>query len=112
MDKQNFGKRLKTARKSKYLTGEKLSDICHINATYLRQIEAGVKVPSMFVFVSLCNALEVSPTYLLQDTICENELSSIPVLTELWEAAAPEQIGVVTAMICSALGQLARRYNI
>ena len=70
------------------------------------QLEAGAKVSSLFVFTCLCNALEVSPTYLLQDTVCENELSNIRILSELWEAASPSQIGIVAAMVSSVLGQL------
>ena len=41
MDKKAFGSRLRQARKDRGLTSEKLSELCNINATYLRQIEGG-----------------------------------------------------------------------
>ena len=41
MDKKELGRRVNIARKDRGLTSEKLSELCHINATYLRQIEAG-----------------------------------------------------------------------
>ena len=39
MDKKAFGNRLRQARKDRGMTSEKLSELCNINATYLRQIE-------------------------------------------------------------------------
>ena len=47
MDKKELGRRVNIARKDRGLTSEKLSELCHINATYLRQIEAGKKSPSL-----------------------------------------------------------------
>lgn len=58
MDKKLLGKRINTARKERGWTSERLSEACNINATYLRQIEAGTKVPSLQVFVLLCEALQ------------------------------------------------------
>ena len=47
MDKKLLGKRINMARKERGWTGERLAETCSINATYLRQIEAGTKVPSL-----------------------------------------------------------------
>ena len=69
MDKKLLGKRINTARKERGWTSERLSEACNINATYLRQIEAGTKVPSLQVFVLLCEALRVSPSYLLVEVL-------------------------------------------
>ncbi|MCQ5130955.1 helix-turn-helix domain-containing protein [Butyricicoccus faecihominis] len=105
-DKGYMGKRLKAARKSKGLTGERLAESCYINATYLRQIEAGRKLPSLPVFITLCKALEVSPTFLLVDSIDKNELSGLGELAALWSTATPDQLELVTAMIRSVLEHL------
>ena len=69
MDKKLLGRRINAARKDRGWTSEHLSEICNINATYLRQIESGAKTPSLQMFVSLCEALKVSPTYLLADSL-------------------------------------------
>ena len=98
-----MGQRIKTARKDKALTGERLSELCNINATYLGQIEGGRKVPSLPVFISICNQLAVSPTYLLEDFLTDHELSNFTTLAALWEMATPSQIKIVTAMVKSAL---------
>ena len=99
MDKTLLGKRINTARKERGLTSERLSEACGINATYLRQIESGAKVPSLQVFVLLCQALRVSPTYLLPDL----GLQDMDALLELCRTATPKQLTMITAMIRSAL---------
>lgn len=58
MDKKLLGKRINMARKERGWTGERLAEACSINATYLRQIEAGSKVPSLPVFVSALSGAE------------------------------------------------------
>ena len=77
MDKTLLGKRINTARKERGLTSERLSEACGINATYLRQIESGAKVPSLQVFVLLCQALRVS-TYRTREmtNFCPRRFSS------------------------------------
>lgn len=103
MDKKLFGKKLNLARKAKGLTSEKLSELCNLNATYIRQIEAGAKVPSLPVFVTLCKELTVSPSYLLSDVLSNYDLGEMDELLELWQKATPAQIKMITAMIKSAL---------
>lgn len=83
MDKKLLGKRINMARKERGWTGERLAETCSINATYLRQIEAGTKVPSLPVFVSLCQALNVSPTYLLVEVLPQQGNQDIDALLEL-----------------------------
>lgn len=103
MDKKAFGKRLNQARKERGLTGERLAELCSINATYLRQIEGGVKVPSLPIFISLCQNLRVSPNYLLKDMLGDNEYSGIAELMELLNTASPDQIRLATCMIKAAI---------
>ena len=101
MDKKLLGKRINIARKERGWTSERLSEACNINATYLRQIESGAKVPSLQVFVLLCEALKVSPTYLLAEVLPSMELQNMDVLLELWQTATPRQITMITSMIRS-----------
>ncbi len=103
MDKKLLGRQINRARKDRGLTSEKLSEACHINATYLRQIESGAKVPSLSVFVSLCRELKVSPSYLLVEVLPDSEIRDMDVLLELWQSATPTQIRIISSMIKSAL---------
>ena len=77
MKKNGLGRRINEVRKDRRLTADKLSEVCNINATYLRQIEGGTKMPSLPVFIDICNALKISPDYLLRDVLDANEVSRI-----------------------------------
>lgn len=103
MEEKGLGKRINRVRKDRGLTAEKLSEACSINATYLRQIEGGGRTPSLPLFISICNALHVSPDYLLQDSLNENEVSRIRELTALWENTTPSQQEIAAAMIRAVL---------
>lgn len=54
MDEKGLGKRINMARKERGYTADRLSELCSINATYLRQIEGRTKVPSLPVFINIC----------------------------------------------------------
>ena len=103
MERKTLGKRINIVRKDHGINAEQLSEICNINATYLRQIEGGTKLPSLPVFVDICNALKISPDYLLQDELVSNELSAIHELTELWECSTPSKQSLAAAMLKAAL---------
>lgn len=103
MEKNGLGKRINTVRKDRGLTADKLSEICNINATYLRQIEGGVKIPSLPVFIDICNALKISSDYLLQDELTENEISTIHEIEILWKDTSPSKQELALSMIKTVL---------
>lgn len=103
MENNGLGKRINVVRKDRSLTAERLSEMCNINATYLRQIEGNVKMPSLSVFIDICRALKISPDYLLQDELPENEISKIREIEALWKDASPSKQALVLAMIKAAL---------
>ena len=88
MEQSKLGKRINEVRKSRGLTADKLSELCNINATYLRQIEGGAKI---------------SPDYLLQDELSENEISKIHEIEMLWKDAPLSKQELALAMIKAAL---------
>ena len=101
MEGKGLGKRINMVRKDR--GSDRLSELCNINATYLRQIEGGIKVPSLPVFINICNALKISPDYLLRDALEDNEVSKIRELAELWESTSPSQQEIAVAMIRAVL---------
>ena len=103
MEKKMLGKKINTARKDCGLTGEKLSEACNINATYLRQIEAGIKMPSLPVFITLCKELRVSPSYLLSDILSNCGITEIDTFSSLYQQATPKQLQLISTMVKSAL---------
>lgn len=106
MDRTGLGRRIKSARKDKGLTGEKLSELCNINATYLRQIEGGSKTPSLPMFVELCRQLNVSPSYLLADSLDNYTSNGTEQIFDLLKNATPTQGELIYKMIQSAMSAI------
>lgn len=103
MERKGLGKRINEVRKDRGLTADKLSESCNINATYLRQIEGGTKMPSLPVFIDICKALHISPDYLLQDDLDGNEISRIREIEALWKDASPSEQELVFTIIKAVL---------
>ena len=60
-------------------------------------------MPSLPVFVDLCNALHISPDYLLQDELAENEISQIHEIETLWKHTSPQKQQLALVMIKALL---------
>lgn len=60
-------------------------------------------MPSLPVFVDICRALSISPDYLLQDQLEENEVSKIQEIEALWKEVPLQKQEVVLAMIKAVL---------
>lgn len=69
VNKDLFGKRLNKSRKEKHMTSDELGDKCGVNSVFIRNIERAARSPSMKVLVKMCNALKLSPNYLLFDSL-------------------------------------------
>jgi len=108
-DFQKFGNRIREVRKKMKITSDELGyDICGVSPVFIRQIEAGAKLPSISIFVKICNGLQVSPAYLF-----ENEIS-IPItdkdwveLNELLQKVKPSFQCIVSEVLNSLIGNLA-----
>ena len=74
MDKLTMGDRIKEARKMQKLTQEQLAERLDISVEFVSQIERGMKLPSMHVFIKLIEALNVSADYLLRDFVSTGRL--------------------------------------
>jgi len=69
---ENFGNRLRAARKDRGLTLEQLAEACSTSDTVLRNYEKARKSPNVEMLLRICNALQISPDYLLQDSLSFN----------------------------------------
>lgn len=99
MNKKALGNRINTARKEKRVTSEKLSEIVGKNAVFIRQIESANKLPSLPTFVDICNALNVSPNFLLFDSIKDNAQDNVEkIIIQKIRMLTPEQTKVVLSV--------------
>ena len=63
------GKRVRQLRLQKKLTQEQLAERAGISTSFLGHIERGTRKASLDTVIKLCNALQVSPSLLLQDSL-------------------------------------------
>jgi len=69
MDYQRMGQRIRTARRRRRLTQEKLSEMANISPAFMGHIERGNRIPSVKTLVMLCRALQVEPNELLSECV-------------------------------------------
>ena len=74
MDKLTMGDRIREARKKLGFTQDQLSEKLDVTLTYISEIERGLKMPSMQLFIKLVEILDVSADYLLRDTVSTRNL--------------------------------------
>ena len=103
MNRVAFGRRLFTIRRERLITSEKLSEICGVNPSFVRLIEGGTRLPSLPMFVRICNKLRVTPNFFLVDSLLWDEEDEIAALDRKLRALTPRQfrtvIGTINALI-------------
>lgn len=57
IDYTDIGQRIKQKRIEKGFTQEKLSELIGVGASHMSHLESGGTVPSIEVFIALCNVL-------------------------------------------------------
>lgn len=60
MERRLLGKRINQIRKERGLTSEALSEICDVNAGHIRQIESGIRLPSLPLFIQNMSGIKNS----------------------------------------------------
>ena len=104
MDKAAFGKKINQARKEKNLTSDKLAEICDMAPVFVRQIEGGARLPSVPNLVAICNALQVSPNYLLGEDLEFSDKEIIDRLVSKIRTLSPTQVEMVCSTIETMIG--------
>ncbi len=65
----NIGYYIKSSRKKNKLTQEKLAELVDLSIKHIQNVEANKYLLSLDKFVEICNVLNVTPNYLLQDDV-------------------------------------------
>lgn len=69
MERAALGKRIRESRIKKGYTQQDLADLAKIGVVYISEIERGVKMPSLNIFIKIIDALDVSADYVLRDEL-------------------------------------------
>ena len=99
MDKISLGTRIQEVRVNKGLTQQELSRAVDINEMYLSEIERGVKMPSMNVFIKLIVTLDISADYILRDITPAGKEFVYDEVTKKLEGLTPQQRKTVVDIV-------------
>ncbi len=91
MDKAELGKRIREARNNAGLTQEVLAEKADIGVMYLGEIERGLKMPSLKIFIKLVEALDISADYLLRNEVSSGRSFVYDEITQKLEGLTPKQ---------------------
>lgn len=91
MDKTVLGSRIREARNRCNFTQEVLAEKADIGVMYLGEIERGIKMPSLNVFIRLVEALNISADYLLRDELNSGKDFVFDELTTKLSPLTPKQ---------------------
>lgn len=67
-DLREFGKRISSCRRLSDISQKQLAQMIHVSNNHLSNIENGKSAPSFLTFIAICKGLNVSPTYLINDS--------------------------------------------
>lgn len=91
MEKAELGARIKQARKERHMTQEVLAEKADIGTMYLGEIERGVKMPTVSVFVRIIEALQVSADYILRNELSSGKDYVFDEITQKLSSLTPKQ---------------------
>ena len=98
MERRLLGKRINQIRKERGLTSEALSEICDVNAGHIRQIESGIRLPSLPLFIRICQALKTAPNEILKEFDPEIIESENKLLLKV-ESLTPKQKRILSDLL-------------
>lgn len=70
----NIGMNIRKYRREKHLTQKQLADMVGVSDPYITTLEKGGTLPSLYVFMRIVDALEITPNHLLLDSMQSPEL--------------------------------------
>ena len=76
VDYEKLGMRVRQQRTLRGMTQGELADRVGVSTSFIGHIERGEKKASVETIVALCNAMEVSPSALLQDSLSNAVMQS------------------------------------
>ena len=91
MEWTELGVKLREARKKKGFTQQMLAEAVGVSEIYISQLERGMKLPSLALFIQIITALDISADYILRDTVPTGKDFVYEEVAELLEGLTPKQ---------------------
>ena len=99
MEKAALGQRIRESRIEKGYTQQALANKAGIGLMYLGEIERGIKMPSLSVFIKIVDALDISADYVLRDELKSGEHFIFDDLTDKLIPLSPKQRKTVAEIL-------------
>lgn len=106
MERTALGRRIRESRMKKGYTQQHLANLAEVGVVYLSEIERGIKMPSINIFIKLMNALDVSADYILRDELSSGKEYICTEITEKLLALTPKQRKTATDILNAYLNNL------
>lgn len=91
MDKAALGQKIRQVRKKRGYTQRALAQIANVGGAYLGEVERGMKMPSLNIFIRLIEALDVSADYILRDELPSGKEYIYDEITQKLKNLTPKQ---------------------
>lgn len=91
MEQLDVGIRIREARKKKGFTQQMLADAIGVSEIYISQLERGMKLPSLSLFIQIITALDISADYILRDAVPTGKDFVYEEVAELLDGLTPRQ---------------------
>ncbi len=91
MDRIEIGRKIREARLKKGFTQQTLAEVAGIGEMYVSQLERGMKMPSLNLFMKIITALDISADYVLRDELPTGKDFVYDEVTQMMEDLTPKQ---------------------
>ena len=100
---KSFAEKLKSLRKYKRITQEKLAEMVDLDVRHIARLEAGEGLPTVTTLLKFCSAFDVTPNDLLSydKNVYKDNLKSD--INDMLKLAKPEQLELIKKLILAVL---------
>ena len=106
LERAALGKRIRESRIKQGYTQQNLADRAEIGVVYLSEIERGIKMPSLNIFIKIIDTLGVSADYVLRDELPSGKEYICMELAEKLLVLTPSQRKTATDILNAYLNNL------
>lgn len=99
IDYKKIGLRIKAARESKKMTQEELAEVTGLTNNYISNIERSRSKPSIKTLVKICNALNVTPDYILMDSVFASKEYIVEEIAIKLKRCSKKNIQIISGII-------------
>lgn len=103
MNYKELGQRIKTARNRLNITQEQLAEKVSLSAIHISHIESGSTKPSIESLINVCNALNVTPDFVLLDSIYNSKEYIKDEIAILLQSASADDMQLIKKLIMAVL---------